>query len=133
MNVTHLTFVAIYKLCFLCYDIDVNQKPRLRTIIWITQRNFIIFHRICDWIDWAQFEKVEGVRMADENNEDDSWLYGSSNENQDSQDEPPQIDEKAITEEAENARIDEVSRNDEYSDDQHVSVIVNWLPEMKWI
>lgn len=71
--------------------------------------------------------------MADENNEDDSWLYGSSNENQDSQDEPPQIDEKAITDEAENARIDEVSRNDEYSDDQHVSVIVNWLPEMKWI
>lgn len=26
--------------------------------------------------------------MADENNEDDSWLYGSSNENQDNQNEP---------------------------------------------
>lgn len=26
--------------------------------------------------------------MADENNEDDSWLYGSSNENQDIQSEP---------------------------------------------
>lgn len=37
--------------------------------------------------------------MADENNEDDSWLYGSSNENQENQDEDEQstLNEKLAT------------------------------------
>lgn len=59
--------------------------------------------------------------MAEENNEDDSWLYGSSNENQENQDEQPQIEEKVITEERENEKIAELSRNDEYPEDQQVT------------
>lgn len=61
--------------------------------------------------------------MADENNEDDSWLYGSS-ENQDNQDEQQsQSDEKLTTNES---GIDEenagASGNDKYDpDDQQVS------------
>lgn len=69
--------------------------------------------------------------MADENNEDDSWLYGSSNENQDSQEEQPQIDEKIITDEAENEKIAEVSRNDEYPDDQQVSLFDDYQVQIE--
>lgn len=61
--------------------------------------------------------------MADENNEDDSWLYGSSNENQENQDEQEQIDDKIITDQGKNEKIGEISHNDEYSDSQHVSFI----------
>lgn len=56
--------------------------------------------------------------MADENNEDDSWLYGSC-ENQDNQEEQPQLDEKTITENNENDTAQDASRNDEYRDEQH--------------
>lgn len=60
--------------------------------------------------------------MAEENNEDDSWLYGSS-ENQENQDEPPQIDEKTITDDTENETTLETSRNDdEYPDDTNVII-----------
>lgn len=57
--------------------------------------------------------------MAEENNEDDSWLYGSSNENQNNQDEQPPLDEKTITENNENDTAQDASRNDEYRD-EHV-------------
>lgn len=59
--------------------------------------------------------------MAEENNEDDSWLYGSSNENQENQDEQPQIDEQLETNDTENEKGEEGGENDEYQDDQHVS------------
>lgn len=61
--------------------------------------------------------------MADENNEDDSWLYGNQDENQDNQDEQQsQNDEKITT----NESIDqEDAGNDKYDpddpDDQQVS------------
>lgn len=69
--------------------------------------------------------------MADENNEDDSWLYGSSNENQDHRDEQqePQIDENIITNEENDQKDNESSGNDKYDpDDQQVSDInsQNW-------
>lgn len=64
--------------------------------------------------------------MADENNEDDSWLYGSSNENPDNQDEEEQqqqqqqIDDK-ITDTLDQKEA-ESSGNDKYDpDDQQVS------------
>lgn len=62
--------------------------------------------------------------MADENNEDDSWLYGSSNENQDNQDEQQQSqnDENIITNEESDQKDAEPSGNDKYDpDDQQVS------------
>lgn len=52
--------------------------------------------------------------MAEENNEDDSWLYGNSNENQENQDEQPQFDEKTITDNNESETIQDDSKNDEY-------------------
>lgn len=58
--------------------------------------------------------------MAEENNEDDSWLYGSSNENQENKDEQPQLDAKTITDNSENETTQDVGGNDEYPDDQHV-------------
>lgn len=56
--------------------------------------------------------------MSEENNEDDSWLYGSSNENQDNQEEQSQHDEKTITDEQtasafSNDTIQDNSKNDE--------------------
>lgn len=64
--------------------------------------------------------------MADENNEDDSWLYGSSNENQDHQDEQQsQSDEKITTNESIDQQEAGNSGNDKYDpddpDDQQVS------------
>lgn len=60
--------------------------------------------------------------MAEENNEDDSWLYGSS-ESQENQDEQPQIDEKTITDDTENETTLETSRNDdEYPDEANVNI-----------
>lgn len=66
--------------------------------------------------------------MADENNEDDSWLYGSSNENQENPDEQPQIDEKTITDDPpaadfQNDTNQEDSRNDDYPEEVHVRKI----------
>ncbi|XP_031637506.1 pre-mRNA 3'-end-processing factor FIP1 [Contarinia nasturtii] len=62
--------------------------------------------------------------MSEENNEDDSWLYGSSNENQENQEEQPQIDEKIITEDQsalafsnDTTQDQDDSRNEEYQDD----------------
>lgn len=46
--------------------------------------------------------------MADENNEDDSWLYGSSNENQDIQSEPNdsmQINDVSIEKDANHENV----------------------------
>lgn len=59
--------------------------------------------------------------MAEENNEDDSWLYGSA-ENQDNQNEQrPEIDERIATETAE-PNTAEPSGNDKYDpDEQQVS------------
>ena len=61
--------------------------------------------------------------MADENNEDDSWLYGNANENQDKKDEQEsQIDEKITTNETIDQNDAEISGNDKYDpDDQQVS------------
>lgn len=61
--------------------------------------------------------------MADENNEDDSWLYGSSNENQENQDEQQsEIDENITTNEPIDQKDAETSGNDKYDpDDQQVS------------
>lgn len=65
--------------------------------------------------------------MADENNEDDSWLYGSSNENQENQDEHPQIEEKTITDNSSaltfsNDATPEDSKNEEHRDETTVSI-----------
>lgn len=59
--------------------------------------------------------------MADENNEDDSWLYGSS-ENQDNQDEQHlQNDDKITTNESIDQDNAGTSGNDKYDpDDQQV-------------
>lgn len=65
--------------------------------------------------------------MAEENNEDDSWLYGSSNENQENKDEQPQLDAKTITDNSENETTQDVGGNDEYPDDQHVCFINAFL------
>lgn len=53
--------------------------------------------------------------MADENNEDDSWLYGSTNnENAENQEaDSSQIDEKIVTETTENDDIVEITQNNE--------------------
>lgn len=64
--------------------------------------------------------------MADENNEDDSWLYGSSNENQESQDEQPPIVDKTTTEETSeiafpNESNQDDSRPEEYQNEPNVS------------
>lgn len=66
--------------------------------------------------------------MADENNEDDSWLYGSSNENQENPDEQPQIEnEKTVTDDQStsaseaNETAQDDSRNEDYSDGMNVS------------
>lgn len=73
-------------------------------------------------------KKVSFKKMADENNEDDSWLYGSSNENQENPDEQPQIDEKTITDDPpaadfQNDTNQEDSRNDDYPEEVHVRKI----------
>lgn len=66
--------------------------------------------------------------MADENNEDDSWLYGSSNENQENSDEQPNIDnEKTITDDQSalafsNETAQEGNKNEDYPDGVNVSV-----------
>lgn len=68
--------------------------------------------------------------MADENNEDDSWLYGSSNENQDNPDEQPQIEnEKTITDDQSalafpNEEPQNDGPNEEYPDGANVSVFL---------
>lgn len=53
--------------------------------------------------------------MADENNEDDSWLYGSTNnENAENQEaNSSQIDGKIVTEMTENDDIVETTQNNE--------------------
>lgn len=61
--------------------------------------------------------------MADENNEDDSWLYGGSNENhenQENQDEHQLLDEKTKTDETIEAPT-EHCKSDEYPDAINVS------------
>lgn len=66
--------------------------------------------------------------MADENNEDDSWLYGSSNENQENSNEQPNIDnEKTITDDQSalafsNETAQEGNRNEDYPDGVNVSI-----------
>lgn len=53
--------------------------------------------------------------MADENNEDDSWLYGSANnENTENQEtDSSQIDGKKVTETTANDDIAEITQNNE--------------------
>lgn len=52
--------------------------------------------------------------MADDNNEDDSWLYGSSNaETTENEESAVQSEEKPITETTDHDDIVEVSQNNE--------------------
>lgn len=53
--------------------------------------------------------------MTDENNEDDSWLYGSTNnENAENQEaDSSHIDRKTVTETTENDDIVEIAQNNE--------------------
>lgn len=62
--------------------------------------------------------------MADENNEDDSWLYGS-NANSENSDEQPQIEDKTTTDDSSAIAFptetnQDDSRNDEYHEETNV-------------